>query len=471
MTAQNKTTIKSYFEAGDKPTVAQFANLVDSYQDTSNALVSVNQVVSAASTEALLAVNGSQGVFTPSAVSALSIIGGVGLSVVAAKGDVIAGTASATVARLQVGSNGQLLTPSSSTSTGLLWSDRNDGFRNRIINGDMSIDQRYVGAAISVATVTPLYTLDRYAAVGQAAAGVFSIQRLSSGTPPSGFSHYLRIKTTTADASPAAGAYYYLAQSIEGLNVVDFALGSSGAVTFTMSMRLRSSITGTFSGVFNNNGSNRTYPWTCTISSANTWTPITVTVAGDQAGTWLTDTSCGLRVCFDIGCGSTFRGAEGSWITSQVYGVTSSTRLISTLNATLDIAGLQLEAGSVATAFERRSYGEKLAACQRYYRKSLPQEFAPAQNTTIQTGAWTLYTSTGVTGTLGGTFGFATMRTAPTITTYNPLAANSNWRDTTNSVDRTVSLGAIADSSITGIASGTVAAATHMIHFTADAEI
>lgn len=240
--------------------------------------------------------------------------------------------------------------------------------RNRIINGGMRLDQRNSGVAVSIASAAYTYTLDRWAAFGQAADGVFSVQQLTTGTPPTGFTHYLRAKTTTADASVGSAQYYFLTQRIEGVNVGDLDLGLSTARTVTLSFWIRSSLTGAFGGSLRNSAGSRSYPFTYTINAANTWEQKTITIAGDITGTWLTDTGVGVGVSFDLGCGSANIGTANAWAASDLYGVTGGTKLISTLNATWDLTGVQFEVGSVASQFERRQFTTEQQLCERYFQ-------------------------------------------------------------------------------------------------------
>jgi hypothetical protein len=245
------------------------------------------------------------------------------------------------------------------------------GFKNRIINGAMVISQRNAGAAVTVNDnpAVGLYPTDRFLVQGTASAGVFTAQQ-STSTPPAGFTNFLRMTTTTASASPASGAIYVVSQIIEGYNIADLGFGAAGASTVTFSFWIRSSLTGTFAGSLKNgNAYNRSYPFTYTINAANTWEYKTVTVAGDTSGTWQTGNLGGLIVYWDLGCGSSLLSTANSWQTGNYNGVTGSTRLISTLNATMDITGVQLEKGSTATNFDYRPYGTELQLCQRYYAK------------------------------------------------------------------------------------------------------
>ena len=237
--------------------------------------------------------------------------------------------------------------------------------RNRIINGDMRIDQRNAGASVTINAAATAYTVDRWHANGQSSDGVFTVQQ--STTAPTGFTNSLLATVTTADTSIGVDQYYLLCQRIEGYNVADLDFGSAAAKTVTLSFWVRSSLTGTFSGALENSAENRAYPFTYSISSADTWEQKTITIAGDTSGTWLTDNGIGLFVWFDLGCGSNKRGTAGSWAGSDLYGATGAVQLIATNGATFYITGVQLEVGSVATPFEHRSYGDELLRCQRYY--------------------------------------------------------------------------------------------------------
>ena len=236
--------------------------------------------------------------------------------------------------------------------------------RNRIINGDMRIDQRNNGA--SVTPTDGQYLVDRWAGL-QSVASKYSAQRnAGSVTPPAGFTNYLGATSLSA-YSVGASEYFALRQSIEGFNTADLAWGTANAQTVTLSFWVRSSLTGTFGGALQNNASNRFYAFSYVINAANVWEYKTVSIAGDTTGTWATDNNAGIRVTFGLGVGSSFSVAAGSWGSSGALSVTGATSVVGTNGATFYITGVQLEVGSVATPFERRQYGQELALCQRYY--------------------------------------------------------------------------------------------------------
>lgn len=239
------------------------------------------------------------------------------------------------------------------------------GMRNRIINGAMMIDQRNAGA--SVTPTNGSYNLDRWAYFQSQASKFTCQQNQGSVTPPVGFTKYLGFTSSSA-YSVVSGDYFAFQQSIEGFNVADLAWGTASAKTVTLSFWARSSLTGQFGGSLKNlaTSANRSYAFSYTISSANTWEYKTITIAGDTGGSWATDNSVGLCVCFDLGTEATYLGAAGSWAGTNYLGATGDTKVVSTNGATFYITGVQLEKGSVATPFEFRQYGQELALCQRY---------------------------------------------------------------------------------------------------------
>jgi hypothetical protein len=241
------------------------------------------------------------------------------------------------------------------------------GFKNRIINGQMILDQRNAGAAVTINTAGQTYTLDRWRFFGQASDGVFTVQR--STVAPAGFTNSALITVTTADASIGSTQVYVGAQAIEGFNVADFAWGTASASVVTLSFWVRSSLTGTFSGSVKNSDGTRSYPFTYSIASADTLEYKTVTIPGDTTGTWLTNNGIGIGLTFNLGSGSSRLGTASTWAAANYDGATGSVALISTLNATWYVTGVQLEKGSTATSFDYRPYQTELALAQRYYAK------------------------------------------------------------------------------------------------------
>ena len=266
--------------------------------------------------------------------------------------------------------------------------------RNRIINGDMRIDQRNAGA--SVTPTDGQYLTDRFVA-GLTAASKFTAQQ--SSTAPIGFSNSLLITSSSA-YSVGTNDAFTVSQKIEGFNFADFMWGTANAVTVTLSFWVRSSLTGTFGGAITNSGDTRSYPFSYAISVANTWEQKIVTIAGDTSGTWVGSTNgVGARVWFGLGVGTTYSGTAGAWVGSAKVSVTGATSVVGTSGATFYLTGVQLEVGSAATPFERRQYGQEFMLCQRYYQVG----FAAGRLSIAATEGWPIQYK-------------VTMRATPTIT-------------------------------------------------------
>jgi hypothetical protein len=296
------------------------------------------------------------------------------------------------------------------------------GFRNRIINGDMRIDQRNNGASVSFDTSNK-YVTDRF--FGFTNVGTTTAQQ--SSVAPAGFTNSLLVTQATG-GSVVAGSFLAVSHRIEGFNAADFGWGTASAQTVTLSFWVRSSVTGAFSVALNNSAFNRSYVANYTISAANTWEQKTVTVPGDTSGTWLTNNGIGIMLYWNLGYGSNFTTSSlNAWIGSGAAGSsTATTAFATTTGATWQITGVQLEAGSVATPFERRPYGTELALCQRYYAKTFLQTTAPAQNAGTDNSIFSRAIVTGQPITAQWKLP-VTMRATPTITTFNPTGANANW--------------------------------------------
>ena len=275
------------------------------------------------------------------------------------------------------------------------------GFKNRIINGGMVIDQRNAGA--SVTPTAAVYTLDRWQLVIAQASKLSFQQNAGAVTPPVGFSNYIGLTSLSA-YSITSTDYFILTQAVEGYNIADLAWGTASAATVTLSFQVRSSLTGTFGGVITNG--TRAYPFTYTVGSANTWTAISITIAGDTSGTWATNNTTGLIVQFGLGVGSTRSGTAGAWATGTYNSATGATSVVGTNGATFYITGVQLEKGSTATSFDYRPYGTELQLCQRYFIQLL--------SGTIKTiGIGFTYNTTEIDATVSLP---VTMRGTPTLT-------------------------------------------------------
>ena len=313
-----------------------------------------------------------------------------------------------------VGSSGGTLSPDSGV------------FRNRIINGAMVIDQRNAGA--SVTPTNGQYTLDRWAA-SLSQASKFTVQQ--STTAPVGFVNSLKVTSSSA-YTVGSSEVFLLSHYIEGLNITDLAWGTANAKTVTLSFQVYSSLTGTFGGSIADSSQAYSYPFTYSITTANTWTTISITIAGPTAGTWNTNNGIGIRIWFGLGVGSTLSGAAGAWAATGYYSATGATSVVGTNGATFYITGVQLEKGSTATSFDYRPYGTELQLCQRYYAKTFPQTVAPANG--LGTNYFLGYSPNSTNPSTIWKFP-VTMRSAPTCTLFNDRSGGTAGQWTNNSTD------------------------------------
>ena len=243
-------------------------------------------------------------------------------------------------------------------------------FKNRIINGAMVFDQRNNGAAVTPTSAG--YTLDRFSYQLSQASKAAIQQNAGSVTPPTGFSNYLGVTSSSA-YSVGASESFYIVQRVEGFNFADMAWGTANAQTVTLSFWVRSSLTGTFGAAVWNSAANRAYPVAYTINAANTWEYKTITIPGDTTGTWIGATNgIGVNVAFGLGFGSSISGTSGAWNAGTAFMPTGATSVVGTNGATFYITGVQLEKGSTATSFDYRDYGNELRLCQRYFYQLKP---------------------------------------------------------------------------------------------------
>jgi hypothetical protein len=277
------------------------------------------------------------------------------------------------------------------------------GFKNRIINGAMVIDQRNAGASYSTVGTSyfnsAAYTVDRWNAIYSQSTKFTVQQNAGSVTPPAGYRNYLGATSTSA-YTVITGDYFGFGQRIEGFNTADLNWGTANAATVTLSFWVRSSLTGTFGGAVSNSANDRSYAFNYTISSANTWEQKSITIAGDTSGTWIGATNgTGIQLTLPIAIGTQYAGAAGSWASALYIGATGTTSVVGTNGATFYITGVQLEKGSTATSFDYRPYGTEVALCQRYYEEMEVLYFTLAWAAIVNQAFWKV-----------------TKRAAPTIT-------------------------------------------------------
>lgn len=237
-------------------------------------------------------------------------------------------------------------------------------FRNRIINGNMRFNNRNASVSVPFTNIST-YILDRwYGNSSSLTTQTIAGQRVTSTLAD--FINSLKFTVGGTGAAPAAGAYAFCAQAIEGVNVSDLLWGTASAKTITVSFRAKCSVTGTYGLTILNGASNRSYVSSFALT-AGVDTAVSLTIPGDTTGTWTTDTGIGLYVIFDLGVGTTRSVGAGVWSGTSALGLTGGTKLIATTGATFEVSGVQVELGSVATSYEIVEQTAGLTRCQRYY--------------------------------------------------------------------------------------------------------
>ena len=248
----------------------------------------------------------------------------------------------------------------------------NLGRRNLVHNGAMQVDQRNNNASFTVVNGNDItgYIADRFR-VNENSSSVMTGQTVSDA--PVGFEYSSKLTVTTADASLASTEFHRLIQGIEGKDIGHLNWGSANAKTLTLSFYVKSSVAGQYYVSVFNNSANRTLLKGYTISSANTWEKKTITIIGDQSGTWLTTNAPGIYLMWSLGTGSSYQSNTlDAYQAGFFMAKSDQVNLAATNGSTFQLTGVQLEVGETATDFEHRSYGEELLVCKRYFEVYSP---------------------------------------------------------------------------------------------------
>ena len=279
-------------------------------------------------------------------------------------------------------------------------------FKNRVINGAMTINQRG-----TTATTNGGFPVDRFSIGNNSGATYTGTQDTNA---PAGFANSLKI-TITGTATPTGSNQFALYQGLEGYNTYDLLFGTANAKTVTLSFWVNCSLTGTFGGALQNYAQSRSYPFSYTITSANTWQQVVVTIPGDTGGTWVGASNAGsMELCFGLSVGPTYSGPAGAWAGTTYLTVTGATNFTGTSGATFYLTGVQLEVGSQATGFDFRPISTEVALCQRYYIVAPSIIMIYNASTTSMLGYYTFPVP---------------MRTGPTVglTTTSPYVESVPW--------------------------------------------
>lgn len=349
---------------------------------------------------------------------------------------------------------------------------------NPIINGNMEIWQRGTTfpAAVSVLvadrwfynslTTTALVTINRSTNVPTVAqAGVL-------------FNYSLEVDVTTADATMDASDKAGLEVNIEGYDWRHFAQRQ-----FTVSFWVMSPKTGTHCVGLQGGGSlSGMYVAEYSITTINTWEYKTITVsASPSAGaSWNYTNGVGLRVCWALMAGTSYHQAVDTWVVNTGIAIKQSTanqqNLLDNVANFFRLTGVKMELGSVATPIQFRPFHDELAMCKRYFQKSFPYVTAPAQNAGVTGAMQWQSTHAGAVSDFHNIPLSPTMReTVVTVTTFNPLVANAQIRNVTDSTDFTATTGSSSYSTnvlISGTGAAGLAVGENLaVHYTVDAEL
>ena len=251
--------------------------------------------------------------------------------------------------------------------TGYISAPNTFGFKNRIINGGMVIDQRNAGASFTNSNAA-VYGVDRWLTYG-ITSGVFTCQQVTDA--PTGFGNSFKLTISTATTANDGGAFPV--QKIEASNCTDLMWGTSSAATVTISFWVKASVTGTYNTSLVFYGPTTLYyVSTFTVNSANTWEQKTITVTGPTTGGAFSGSlNAAYLALYTVAIGSsgyTTYATANTWSSTGSIKTSGTVNLGSTLNATLQVTGVQLEKGSTSTSFDYRPYGTELQLCQRYYQ-------------------------------------------------------------------------------------------------------
>lgn len=347
-----------------------------------------------------------------------------------------------------------------------------------IINGSMEVWQRNT-VFTGIAGTSSLYLADHWLYSG-ANASVMTVNR-STNVPTVAqagvlFNYSLEVDITTADATIAAGDAGAISQVIEGYNWRHFAQRQ-----FTLSFWVMGSKTGTHCVGLRNNAAgtpDRSYVGTYSISVANTWEYKTITVLpSPSAGTWNYTNGAGLMVSFILAAGSTFQTTAGAWNTGNFLATSAQVNELDNTANFFRVTGVRMELGPIATPYAFVDFETELGRCQRYYQKTFAYATAPATNIGVNTGEYIFPQHVGASSVFNaeGLALIRKMRTAPTITYYNPAAANNQVRNSNTSTDCTgtgsTQIGEYHFAITATTPAGSSQSETLRVHWTAEAEI
>ena len=290
--------------------------------------------------------------------------------------------------------------------------------RRLTINGDMRIAQR------GVSSTADGYLIDRFNVFDGSSLDE-SVTRaqvdVASGTTPYtlGFRKALKLTNGNQTSGAQADSNVQIRHKLEAQDIANSGWNYTSASSFiTLSYWVKSSVAQNFYVYLKTtDGTGQRYAFETGSLTANTWTKVTNTIAGNSNLTFDNDNGEGLEINISPYWGTNYTDSGVSLNTWGAYASGTrtpdfATTWFTTNDATFEITGVQLEVGSHSTNFEFLSFGDELRRCQRYYQVLVEQ-------TGLGTGANTKVVVMGVQ--YNGTVAYAvaqfpvTMRTDPSL--------------------------------------------------------
>ena len=318
------------------------------------------------------------------------------------------------------------------------------GTRNLIMNGEMRVAQRGTSATGIGNGDNGYHVCDRWRVnEGGAIQAEVTMSQDSDVPAGKGFSNSLKLTVTTAESAVAADERFMIDTIIEGQDLTQLNYGTSDAGSLTLSFWIKSTKTGTYCvGFYNGSPStDRIFTKTYTVSSSNTWEKKTLTWVGDtDSDSAFTDSSAGaLWIQWWFMAGSNFTDGtltsawvdfdDGVWADAMVNAFDSTSNNVY-------LTGVQLEAGSTATEYEHRTFGDELQQCQRYFCRTYA--YGTATGTATNNGSLASTSQAVSTYASAGTWRFPVeMRAAPTVTLYSTQNADTTGKVTSDTTDGT----------------------------------
>lgn len=279
------------------------------------------------------------------------------------------------------------------------------------------------------------------------------------------------VQTTTDSPLIGASDLYAIQYGVEGKDFSRIALND-----FVLSFWVLATNPGTYTIGFQNIDSNISFVREYTITNSAEWEYITINVSPNpEVGSWDYTNGLGLLISFNIAIGSDYQTTEGSWQNGNFLSTINQINGMDAINNVFKIDLIQLEGGIYPTPFEKRSFEQEVQLCQRYYEKTFDLQYEPASGSGLSQGC--LSTRGIVAGGFDSSVNWlykTRKREVPTITTYNPGLPNSNWYNSSTSLDSGTPLA--MNSGQNGVTLNNSGAATDsvndllIIHATADAD-